>query len=365
LIRLVSTKRINAMFLAIILVTGTIAAISPSFIIKGVNAQSEPYYEKDTSYSNYEQEPKYLSEHMDKGYSAYEPDYPKYPDKKYNNYGPEYPPKYTDDRKYNSYTPDYYGMDNNYDKKSYGYEPKYQSYGGKDGRDYDKSKKDDNNKVEINKIKCINTNLNINGNNAGNVSIGNKGQGYLGGYSSGGGGYYGEGYGKQGKGFDCIINNNNNNIAGGGNQTTTKATLNVSKIVTCTYLVGGLAPETACAMLEERITENQFLIEVTDDNPIPSQFPGSESGTIVTLGAGNYVVSETPDVASIQSDIDFLENEFEVLSGGGTEYEITGPFPSFTGDCSSAVDFEATGTIGGGESQTCEIENHFDINITL
>jgi hypothetical protein len=240
------------MFLAIILVTGTIAAISPSFIIKGVNAQSEPYYEKDTSYSNYEQE----LEHMDKGYSAYELDYPKYPDKKYNNFGHDYPPKYTDDRKYNSYEPDY-GMDN--DKKSYktnSYEPTTTSYGNDNnyqktyGNDnsYDKSqyqsfkldykpqypsygkdKSKDSSSISINKLNCINNNVNINGNNAGNVSIGNKGQapiaeeGYSGAYSSGGGGVYSsEGYNnKQDKGFDCIINNNNNNtnIVAGGNQT--------------------------------------------------------------------------------------------------------------------------------------------------
>src|SRR5215213_6648944 len=140
------------MFLAIVLVTGTIAAISPSFII-GIKAQSEPYYEKDTSYSNYEQEPKYSSEHMNKGYSAYEPDYPKYPDKKYNNYGHDYPPKNTHDRKYNSHESDY-GMDNNYQKK-YGkddiydksqyssykpdYKPQYPSY-GKDKSNKDSSK---------------------------------------------------------------------------------------------------------------------------------------------------------------------------------------------------------------------------------
>ena len=80
------------------------------------------------------------------------------------------------------------------------------------------------------------------------------------------------------KGFDCIINNNNNNVvAGGGNVTTpepSKATLNVTKNVTCTYITGGVNPLLACLQLEERITEDQFLIEVTDDNPLPSQFPG-------------------------------------------------------------------------------------------
>ena len=92
----------------------------------------------------------------------------------------------------------------------------------------DKSKKDDSKSVDINKIKCINTNLNINGNNTGNVNVGNKGQisaaeeGYLGANSYGSEGYY-DGYNNnQGKGFDCIINNNNTNtnvVTGGGNVT--------------------------------------------------------------------------------------------------------------------------------------------------
>ena len=137
----------------------------------------------------------------------------------------------------------------------------------------------------------------------------------------------------------------------------------MTKIVTCTYQIGGLTPETACGLIEENITENQFLIEVTDDNPIPSQFPGSESGTIVTLGAGNYVVSETFDAASLQAEIELLEEELERLAGGGSiEYEISRPIVSFTGDCTAInLNSEATGTIAGGESQTCEIENHFNI----
>jgi hypothetical protein len=89
-------------------------------------------------------------------------------------------------------------------------------------------KKDDSSKVEINKIKCINTDLNINGNNTGNVSLENKGQGYLDGYSSSGG-YGGEGYdNKQDKGFECIINNNNNNTNIGGNVTDGNVTMHVN-----------------------------------------------------------------------------------------------------------------------------------------
>jgi hypothetical protein len=244
----VSTKRINALFLSIVLIVGTIAAISPSFII-GIKAQTEPYYEKDTRYSNYEQEP----EPMDNGYSVYEPDYPKYPDKKYNNYGPDYPPKYTDDRKYNSYESNYgfdndrksyetnsyepttpsYGNDNNYDKSQYqsykpDYKPAYPSYGKEDR---DKSK-DSSSSVSINKLNCINNNVNINGNNTGDINVGNSGssatgsgadEGYLDidSVESNGVEGYDNGYNKQtGESFTCIINNNNiNNNFGAGNAT--------------------------------------------------------------------------------------------------------------------------------------------------
>ena len=340
--KIVTRKITNAIFLAAILLAGTFVAISPSFII-GVNAQYEPKHGMDNDYKK---------SYVDESYGH------EYPDKDYNSYEPDYGM----DKRYNSYVQEPHGKDT-YELDYPSYKPDYSSY-GKD----DREKSKDSKSVSINKIKCINNNVNINGNNAGNISIGNKGQGYLGGYSSdGSGGYYGEGYGKQDKGFDCIINNNNNNIAGGGNQTTPpKATLNVTKIVTCTYQVGGLTPETACGLIEEDITENQFLIEVTNDNPVPSQFPGSESGTIVTLGAGNYVVSETFDAASLQAEIELIEAELKRLAGGGgvRDYEITGPIVSFTGDCTAVnLGSEATGTIAAGESQTCEIENHFDIGL--
>jgi hypothetical protein len=133
-------------------------------------------------------------------------------------------------------------MDNS-DRKSYGkdsyksqfqsyipdYKPQYSSYDKKDDRD---KSKDRSKSVDINKIKCINTNLNINGNNTGDINLGNKGQvaaeGYSGAYSSGGGGYDGnEGYYdgnyKKDKGITCIINNNNNNtniVTGGGGNVT-------------------------------------------------------------------------------------------------------------------------------------------------
>jgi hypothetical protein len=78
-----------------------------------------------------------------------------------------------------------------------------------------KSTKDSSN---LNKIKCINTNININGVNSGDVNVGNTGQlvqeRYLSAKTFGQNGERYNSYdvyNKKDKGFDCIINNNNNN----------------------------------------------------------------------------------------------------------------------------------------------------------
>ena len=94
--KIVSTKKINAGFLAIVLIAGTLAAVSPSFMI-GVHAQ-----------------------------------------------------QYGMDQKYNTYEQDY-GMDNGYDDN--------QSY-GKDSNSYDKSKDSSNVILKKVKCNNINANLN-------------------------------------------------------------------------------------------------------------------------------------------------------------------------------------------------------------
>jgi hypothetical protein len=210
--KIILSKTPSAIFLAIVLVTGTIAAISPSFIIKGVNAQGEPYYGGGMDNSYYDKKSYGMDDSY--GYPDYRDDKKRYDD----SYGPT---DYRDNKDRKSYDKKPYGNDNGYESQ---YQPSYKpNYKPVKDDKRDKSK-DSNKSVSLNKIKCINTNLNINGNNAGNVSIGNKGQGYLGTYSSDGSGGYGD---KQGKGFDdCIINNNNTNtnVAGGGGNVTTPLT---------------------------------------------------------------------------------------------------------------------------------------------
>ena len=153
--------------------------------------------------------------------------------------------------------------------------------------------------------------------------------------------------------FSCINNNNNTVVEEQQPEPTepTTTTLTVTKLVTCedTRLTPVNGP--TCANLLGNITENQFNITVEDFIGSPSEFAGSETGTTVTLNPSNYTVTETPD--------DSVAQEIATIRGN-----ITGPNPSFTGDCRPAIPgpFEAIGTISAGESQTCNIENHFVIN---
>src|SRR5215211_6503249 len=95
------TTKISSIFLAAILIAGTITAVYPSFVIKGVNAQTQPYY----GYNSYE------SGYADKKDSSYEPRYEtdnnNYKKSYEDSYGPEYPSKYTDSNSYEPTTPSY------------------------------------------------------------------------------------------------------------------------------------------------------------------------------------------------------------------------------------------------------------------
>jgi hypothetical protein len=106
---IVSTKKNNAIFLAIVLVAGTIVLSSPSFMIGNVQAQ------RDYGMDSYEPKPYGNSYDSDYGKDSY--------DKK--PYGNSYERDYVMDNSYdkkpygNSYERDYV-MDNSYDKKPYG-----------------------------------------------------------------------------------------------------------------------------------------------------------------------------------------------------------------------------------------------------
>ena len=138
--------------------------------------------------------------------------------------------------------------------------------------------------------------------------------------------------------------------------------LNVTKLVTCQQADGsGLVPSiqqisSSCTDLLAVITEDQFNITVTDTNVSPSNFNGSEIGTLVTLDAGSFTVTEEP-YDSVAEDVAGLED---------IQTEITGPSPSFSGDCTRTGigSFSATGEIAAGGQETCNIVNNFNITRT-
>ena len=135
--------------------------------------------------------------------------------------------------------------------------------------------------------------------------------------------------------------------------------LNVTKLVTCQQVGGsGLVPSIQqisldCDDLLNVITEDQFNITVTDTNVSPSNFNGSEIGTLVTLDAGPFTVTEEPYDSVAEEVADFED----------VQTEITGPSPSFSGDCTQTGigSFSATGEIAAGGQETCNIVNNFTI----
>jgi hypothetical protein len=133
----------------------------------------------------------------------------------------------------------------------------------------------------------------------------------------------------------------------------------VTKLVTCQQADGSsLVPSiqqisSSCVDLLALITEDQFNITVTDTNVSPSNFNGSEIGTLVTLDAGPFTVTEEP-YDSVAEEVAGLED---------IQTEITGPSPSFSGDCTQTGigSFSATGEIAAGGQETCNIVNNFNI----
>ena len=284
---ILSTKTTSSIILTTLLVLGTIATISPT-------AQAQPYYEE-------------------------------------NRYEPEYPSEYTIN---NSYEPEY-PSDNSYDKSK-------------------------DSSTVIKKINCNNINSNNNGVDV-NLGIPNGNDALVEAQAEDeaatANGLYGE---KNNNNFKFVCSNDNNNINIVEEPippVAEDAHLVVSKIVTCEPS----PPDNnraiaACEEIEGEIGGFQFLIEpneftiaVSGDNPNPSQFEGSgfpDFPVVVTLGVGDYQVSETAD-PSVATTIADLE---QIWSVDITQSVI------FSGDCDAIT---GEGTLAEGEVHLCQIENAF------
>jgi hypothetical protein len=134
-----------------------------------------------------------------------------------------------------------------------------------------------------------------------------------------------------------------------------ETTLSVGKIIECTTIGTSPVPNQACDRLKELIIPSYFQIQVTGNNPNPSNFLASSIPIIVTLNPGNYNVQEIPGQL-VQDQIDIIESGFPVT--------VKGPIVSFSGDCTHAGSFgQAEGTIATGESKICNINNAFSIQL--
>ncbi len=250
---------------------------------------------------------------------------------------------------------DQYGYDRNYyqDDNRYGYDNNHPE------------KKN----VNVQKIKCVNSNINVNGVDitkiprddiAGLAAANEAGEGPDGANTQNGNGL-GDKINFDRNLVNVCVNVNDNEqtkvTPPGTPPEEETATLLVTKTVACEdNRDSGLSAQqelNLCTLVTTAIQESLFIIDVTDTDPVPTQFPGSVAGTSVTLGPGNYVVEETPNEAAIEAIIDDIEG----LDG----FQITGPVATFSPDCTQSDDFEATGSIAAGESETCNIVNTFQV----
>jgi hypothetical protein len=207
------------------------------------------------------------------------------------------------------YRNDYYEQTREYPS----YKLDYNSYGNEDKY---KSKDRDRSGNSVSLTNCINNNVNINGNNPGDINVGNSGRSSLGpenGYLEVGsyGGNYGEGYDnvhKKDQGITCIINNNN--LAG------TATDRNVIEPLTCeecfaealeaagidiadfNFLIAQAAP----VLNNLPVTSINDICEVLDDATTPVNSDAVEQ--IIGIG----IEESTPDrAATIQAILDCLE----------------------------------------------------------
>src|SRR5215208_2000982 len=148
-------------------------------------------------------------------------------------------------------------------------------------------------------------------------------------------------------GFDCIA------IAANDIEIEEEiAQLSVTKTVTCSSHLGAPSNEAVCnfALASDNFPDpSDYQITVTGNNLDPSSFAGSESPEVVSIGPGEYTVSEIlADTSALQQELgaSFIDNR-----------------SVFEGDCINSFGgtTSTTGTIAAGQSQECNIGNEINI----
>jgi hypothetical protein len=121
----------------------------------------------------------------------------------------------------------------------------------------------------------------------------------------------------------------------------------VTKAVICNPTDNSQPATAACLTIENTISPDDFNIVVTGNEPVPDEFAGSNQPVVVTLGAGDYEVTEEVPNVPIPAGVSITRTT------------------TFAGDCTdvepgNALSTVAAGTIEAGQSQTCAITNRYD-----
>jgi hypothetical protein len=153
---------------------------------------------------------------------------------------------------------------------------------------------------------------------------------------------------------DC---GNDNSVTNNNNPPSTEpGTLTVAKEVECDSNAGAPTDGDVCAYAQNSASfpelsfpdPSDYPITVAGNNPDPSDFQGSSTGTDVTIEPGAYTVTE--ELASTNA----LQAELSAASIMTTT--------TATGDCTPNFGpnqnfLSATGTIASDDSQTCTLVN--------
>ncbi|MDQ4072874.1 MAG: hypothetical protein M3162_01080 [Thermoproteota archaeon] len=127
----------------------------------------------------------------------------------------------------------------------------------------------------------------------------------------------------------------------------------VTKTIRCESNMGIPSDAAVCQFVLENVVPSQFTITVTGTNSPPTTIQGSINGTNVSVGQGNYTVSEdTLDTTDIENQLG--ETATVTISTASTGNCI----PQYV---NMDVFENATGTITDNSPQRCDLINTIEV----
>jgi hypothetical protein len=128
----------------------------------------------------------------------------------------------------------------------------------------------------------------------------------------------------------------------------------VTKTIRCESSMGIPSDTAVCQFVLENVVPSQFTITVNGTGSAPTTIQGSANGTNVSVGQGNYTVSED------DFDTTDIENQLGETATLTVSTASTGNcIPQYT---NMDVFENATGTITGINPQRCEIINTIEVS---